>query len=68
MEEELSRYHIQIAAQSEKRLANEGQLTKVKAGYIFFFFTGMAAVRGSIVKLANVLQSKLIKSTSLYAS
>ena len=34
---ELGRYGIQIAALSETRLANEGQLREVKAGYTFFW-------------------------------
>ncbi|KAI8492323.1 hypothetical protein Bbelb_297760 [Branchiostoma belcheri] len=34
---ELDRYNIQIAALSETRFANEGQLTEVNAGYTFFW-------------------------------
>ena len=33
---ELNRYHIQIGALSEIRLANEGQLTEIGVGYTFF--------------------------------
>ncbi|XP_063598196.1 craniofacial development protein 2-like [Penaeus indicus] len=34
---ELARYKVQIAALSESRLAEEGQLTEVHAGYTFFW-------------------------------
>lgn len=34
---ELGRYNIQIAALSETRFAEEGQLTEIKAGYTFFW-------------------------------
>ena len=34
---ELKRYDIDIVALSETRLANEGQVTEVKAGYTFFW-------------------------------
>ncbi|KAI8501811.1 hypothetical protein Bbelb_202230 [Branchiostoma belcheri] len=34
---ELDRYNIQIAALSETRFANEGQLTEANAGYTFFW-------------------------------
>ena len=34
---ELDRYNIQMSALSETRLANEGQLSEKKAGYIFFW-------------------------------
>ena len=34
---ELSRYNIDIAALSETRLADEGQLTEAGCGYTFFW-------------------------------
>lgn len=33
---EIEQYNIQIAALSEARLPNEGQLSEEKAGYTFF--------------------------------
>lgn len=37
---ELVRYNVDIAALSETRLANTGQLTEVGAGYTFFWSGG----------------------------
>ena len=37
MQKKFSRYCIQIAALNETRLAIEGQLTEVRAGYTFFW-------------------------------
>lgn len=37
VERELARYRIDIAALNENRFADEGQLTEIGAGYIFFW-------------------------------
>ena len=51
---ELGRYNIDIAALSETRLANEGCLTEVRAGYTFF---GVVAAARSVVKQEWASQS-----------
>ena len=62
---ELDRYNIQIAALSETRLADEGQLTEVKAGYTFFW-SGRSREERREAGVGFAIKSNLIsKLTSL---
>ena len=62
---ELDRYNIQIAALSETRLADEGQLTEVKAGYTFFW-SGRSHEERREAGVGFAIKSNLIsKLTSL---
>ena len=48
---ELCRYSIDIAALSETRFADEGQLTESGAGYTFFWCGRSAEIDGSLVSV-----------------
>ena len=62
---ELDRYNIHIAALSETRLANEGQLTEAKAGYTFFW-SGRSSEERREAGVGFAIRSNLVsKLTSL---
>ena len=62
---ELGRYNIHVAALSETGLANEGQLTEVKAGYSFFW-SGRGSKERCEAGVGFAIRSDLVsKITSL---
>lgn len=60
---ELDRYNIHIAALSETRFADEGQLTEVKAGYTFFW-SGRSSEERREAGVGFAIKSHLINKLS----
>ena len=60
---ELGRYKIEIAALSETRLADEGQLTEVGAGYTFFW-SGRGSDERRESGVGFAIQTKLVSKLS----
>ena len=62
---ELDRYIIHIAALSETRFANEGQLTEVKAGCTFFW-SGCSSEERREAEVGFYVRSSLVSKLTVF--